>query len=145
MNGNPILLIADGDAELRDIYRRFFVKHEFEVETSPDALDCLEKVRQLKPALLVLDKELRWGGSDGVLALLRGESLTLGLPVILTDTADRDWSFAEFIRPPVVDQMAKPFILADLLKSIRSAIAKRGKSEPSCPDRVPGNPEPRAE
>ncbi len=145
MNGNPILLIADGDAELRDIYRMFFVEHEFEVETSPDALDILDKLRRLKPALLVLDEQLRWGGSDGVLALLRREHPTLGIPVILTDTAGSPRSFAESIGLPIVDQMAKPFMLAGLLKSIRSAITERGKPEPSCPDRVPGKPGLRAE
>jgi DNA-binding response OmpR family regulator len=67
---NQTLLIAEGDAELCDVYRRFFARQGFDVETASDALDCVEKLRRVPPAVLVLDWELRWGGGDGVLAWL---------------------------------------------------------------------------
>ena len=70
------LLIADRDAELCDVYRRFLTDRGYEVETSSDGLDCLRKLRQVTPAVLVLDLELLWGGGDGVLAWLREESLS---------------------------------------------------------------------
>jgi DNA-binding response OmpR family regulator len=81
------LLIADGDAELCDIYRQFLTARGYEVETSSDGLNCLRKLRQVTPAVLLLDLELRWGGGDGVLDWIREESPTHGIPVILTATA----------------------------------------------------------
>ena len=130
------LLIADGDAELCDLCRRFLTARGYDVETSLDGLDCLEKLRRLEPAVLVLDPELLWGGGDGVLAWLREESLMPGIPVILTATAGYPQDFAEFTEPPVVDYLPKPFALTALLEKVRSAVAKKGHRELSTPNHV---------
>jgi two-component system phosphate regulon response regulator OmpR len=134
------LLIADGDAELCYLYRRFFTERGYEVKTSSDGLDCLEKLRRVEPAVLVLDLELRWGGGDGVLAWLREQSPAPGMPVVLTATAGNPLDMAEFKDPPVVDYLPKPFALTALLESIRSTVANKGRREPSNLDRVPGYP-----
>ena len=133
----PSLLIADGDAELCDLYRRFLAERGYEVETSSDGLDCLRKLRQLTPAAFVLDLTLHWGGGDGVLAWLREENPTHRIPVIVTATAGCPEDLAEFIEPPVVRFLPKPFALTALLESVRSAIAMNGQREPSNPHRVP--------
>jgi DNA-binding response OmpR family regulator len=130
------LLIADGDAELCDLYRRFLAERGYEVETSSDGLDCLRKLRQLTPAAFVLDLELHWGGGDGVLAWLREENLTHGIPVILTTTAGCPHDLADFSEPPVVECLPKPFALAALLESVRSAVATKAQGERSNPNRV---------
>jgi DNA-binding NtrC family response regulator len=130
------LLIADGNADLCDLCRRSFTERGYEVETSSDGLDCLKKLRQVTPAAFVLDLELRWGGGDGVLAWLREESLMPGIPVILTATAGFPLDLAEY-DPPVVDYLPKPFALTALLESVRSAVAKRERREPSNLNRVP--------
>jgi DNA-binding response OmpR family regulator len=114
------LLIADGDAELCDLYQRFLTDRGYEVETSSDGLDCLRMLHQMTPAALVLDLELRWGGGDGVLAWLREDGLMPGIPVILTATAGYAQDFAEFIEPPVVAYLPKPFALTALLECVRS-------------------------
>ena len=134
------LLIADRDAELCELFRRFLTERGYEVETSTDGLDCLAKLRQVTPAVLVLDLELLWGGGDGVLAWLREESPAPRIPVLLTATAADPPDMAEFNEPPVVDYLPKPFALAGLLERIRSAVAKKGRREPSNLDRVPGYP-----
>jgi DNA-binding NtrC family response regulator len=132
------LLIADGDAELCDVYGQFFAECGYEVETSTNGLGCLGKLRQSMPAALVLDLEIRWGGGDGVLDWMREVSPAHGIPVILTATAGFPQRVAEFLEaPPVVDYLTKPFALSTLLEKVRSAIAKNGRSEPSDPHLVP--------
>ena len=66
------LLIADADVELCDLYGRFLTELGYEVATSSDGLDCLQKLRQVTPAALVLDLDLRgeevrasWPGCAG--------------------------------------------------------------------------------
>ena len=118
----PIVLITDGNTELCEIYSYFLTKHGYEVETSADGLDCLAKLRRAKPAVLVLDQELRWGGSDGVLAWLRDESPTPGIPVILTTTSHSPRLLSELSGPPVMRCLQKPFSLAVLLESVCSAV-----------------------
>jgi DNA-binding response OmpR family regulator len=125
------LLIADGDAELCDLYRRFLAERGYEVETSSNGLDCLRKLRQLTPAAFVLDLELHWGGGDGVLAWLREESPTHGIPVILTATAGFPQGFAGISEPPVVECLPKPFTLAALLERVRSAVATSLRPNPN--------------
>jgi DNA-binding response OmpR family regulator len=116
------LMIADGDAELCDVYRAFFTKLGYEVETASGGLDCLEKLRRVTPAVLVLDLDLPWGGGDGVLAWMREGSAAAGIPVVLTSTAGYPEDRAEHIEAPVVEYLAKPFALAALLDSVRSLV-----------------------
>jgi len=136
MSVNPTILIADGDAKLCDVYRRFFVERGYEVESASDGLDCLMKVRQVMPAVVVLDLELRWGGGDGVLAWLREESPAPGMPVVLTARAGYPLDTDEFKDPPVVDCLPKPFGLTALLESVRSTFARRERREPSNLNRI---------
>ena len=137
MRVNQTLLIADRGAELCEVFRRFLTNRGYEVETSTDGLDCLAKLRQVTPAVLVLDLELPWGGGDGVLAWLREGSPAPGMPVVLTTTAGYPLDMAGFKDPPVVDYLPKPFALTALLESVRSAVARRGRREPSNLNRVP--------
>jgi two-component system response regulator MprA len=121
---NQTLLIADGDAELCDGYRRFFACQGFDLETASDGLDCVEKLRRVTPAVLVLAWELRWGGGDGVLAWLRDEGARSGVAVVLTTTAGCPPLLAAFTEPPVVDHLCKPFELTALLERVRSAVTR---------------------
>jgi hypothetical protein len=66
----PRLLIADSDAELRDVFRRFFSGSGFDVATAGAGLECLEQFRQFLPDVLVVEREMPWGGGEGVLGRL---------------------------------------------------------------------------
>src|SRR5262249_55485433 len=115
----PTLLIAESDAALRDAYRRFFTGRGYDVEAAADGLDCLEKRGRLRPIECVLDRELRCGGADGVLAWLREERATSGVSVVLSATACPPPDVAVDIEPPVVQFLPKPFMLTALLESVR--------------------------
>ena len=54
----PRLLIADGDADLCHVFQEFLAERGDEVETAVDGLSCLDKVRWIQPAVLLLDREL---------------------------------------------------------------------------------------
>jgi DNA-binding response OmpR family regulator len=127
----PLLIIADDDAELLALSQRFLSARGYNVETTSDGLDCLEKLRRLAPEVLVLDLELRWGGGDGLLARLREESTRPWIPVVLTATAGYPQDLAAFIEPPVVDYLPKPFALTALLDRVRSAVATTRRGQPS--------------
>jgi DNA-binding response OmpR family regulator len=134
----PALLIADGDVELCDFCHRFFSEEGYEVAIASDGLDCLEKLRRVRPAALVLDLDLRWGGGDGVLAWLRDERAASGVGVVLTATAGSAPDVAE---PPVVKFLPKPFALMTLLECVRAAVAGKGREQPFNPYRAAACPE----
>jgi DNA-binding response OmpR family regulator len=137
----PTVLIAESDAELRDACRRFLTGRGYDVETAADGLDCLEKLRRVTPVVLVLDRGLRWGGADGVLAWLREGGATSEVSVVLTATAGNPPDVAGDIEPPVVAFLTKPLGLAALLESVRGLMARTGRERPFNSNRVSAAPE----
>ena len=68
------VLIAEADAKLCMAYERMLAGSGLLIETAVDGLDCWSKLRARCPDALMIDMDLRWGGSDGVLARLREDS-----------------------------------------------------------------------
>jgi DNA-binding response OmpR family regulator len=125
----PLLVIAEGDRELREVYRRFLAERGYDVATAADGLECLEKLRRLMPAVLVLDRELCWGGGDGVLAWLREQCAMPRVAVVLTATAGCPPEVVGDLRRPVVQLLPKPFPLTALLESVQAAVAEHRREE----------------
>lgn len=109
----PTLLFADADRELREIYPSLLSHKGFVVETAGDGLECLAKLRQFMPDLLILDLELPWGGGDGVLGVMREDPRLQAVRVVLTSTAAGNLD--SVTSPPVVLTLPKPFPLSALL------------------------------
>jgi DNA-binding response OmpR family regulator len=126
----PTVLIADGDVDLCDLYRQFLCERGYAVETASDGLDCLAKLRRLRPAAIVLDWQLHWGGGDGVLSLLREESALSAIPVVLTATAGYPMDATDNMEPPIVSFLPKPFALTTLLETVRAALTQEHRIEP---------------
>jgi DNA-binding response OmpR family regulator len=79
----PTVLVADTDELLVAAYRAFFVVEGFQVNWVTDGVSCLESLRQHPPEVLILDAELPWGGSSGVLEVMRQDSTIAFVPVVL--------------------------------------------------------------
>lgn len=135
----PDLLVAEGDIELCRIFQRFLTKQGYQVATAVDGLECLEKLRQAAPAVLILDRELCWGGGDGVLAWLREENAALDVRVILTDTVGYGPEGAPAVQAPVVQFLPKPFALTALLESVRDAVTHRESTQRIDRPRIDGS------
>jgi DNA-binding NtrC family response regulator len=119
-----LLLLAESDAELREVYGGFLRNLGYEVVIAEHGLSCVEHLRQSVPEALVLDMDLVWGGGDGVLDWIRGNEGSCDVPVILTSAVDRRPRIADDAMPFVVGFLAKPFALTALRESVRAAIAK---------------------
>jgi DNA-binding response OmpR family regulator len=126
---NPMLLVAEGDPELREDYQRYLARCGYAVESAADGLECLDKLRRLMPAVLVLDRELRWGGGDGVLAWLREQDAFARASVVLTATAAAPADAYALVRRPVIKFLPKPFTLTALLESVRAAVVDNSREE----------------
>ncbi len=123
---SPTLLVAEGDAELCEIYQSYLSALGYEVETAANGLDCVETLRRMTPAALVLDRELCWGGGDGVLAWLREDETRSHIPVVLTTLAvGHSPENAENQNPPIVKFLRKPFALRTLFESVQAIVANR--------------------
>jgi DNA-binding response OmpR family regulator len=118
------VLITDQDVELARLYCRFLADNGFSAETATCGLECLRKVRQEDPHVLVLDRELPRGDAVGVLACLREDGLSL--PIILTTWNASQETIDRLVVPPVVFCLRKFFPLPELLDGIRFAVGRQG-------------------
>ena len=57
------VLIADDDAQIRELLELYLVKEGFAVEQAADGAEAILKAQQLKPDLIILD--IMMGGMDG--------------------------------------------------------------------------------
>lgn len=118
---NRTLLIAEADADLRDSYRALFNQHGYNVDMAFDGLECLAKIRQAAPDLLILDQQIPWGGGDGVLARLR-ESRAFRGPVIFTASERCCPTCDNYEELPVVSWLTKPLAFPELFEIVQSAM-----------------------
>jgi hypothetical protein len=63
-------LIADADESLQAVYRETLSQEGFAVTAAYSGLECVARLREYIPDVLVLEPCLPWGGGDGVIARL---------------------------------------------------------------------------
>ena len=112
------LLLANSDASLADIYRRFFSSKGYDVDVAENGLDCLDKI--VGADVVILDLDLPWGGGDGVLARMRDDPLITEIPVVLVASESSAARLAPLVVPPVIECLQKPFRLAELLDLVQA-------------------------
>ncbi len=52
---NPLILIAEDESALSGVLKSKLARHGFVVETAADGVEALEKIRRIKPQLVLLD------------------------------------------------------------------------------------------
>jgi DNA-binding response OmpR family regulator len=121
----PRVLIADPDADRLSAYRDFLAREGFEVETVGNAMECVRRLREFAPDLLVLAPFLPWGGGDGVLARVSEDRRLPRVPVIVLSSgedlaeAPRLWDF------PISEFHSQPVAPSLLARRIRLQLASR--------------------
>jgi CheY-like chemotaxis protein len=107
------VLIADSDHDMLPLYDRYFSANDCQVETAAGGVECMHKLSQFVPDVMVVDMHLLWGGGDGVLAAMKEDRSLAHIPVVLLDATD--------VAQGVVARHHKPVSLATLLSSVRQA------------------------
>jgi CheY-like chemotaxis protein len=135
----PRMLIADADSRLRDIYREFFSETGFCVETAADGLECLSRLRQFAPDVLLVDLEILWGDGEWAIACVQENRRLQLSPLLLVSGTDAPSQISLRTHVPADCCFQKPFRLNDVLGRIRSASEAPGTSGKTCGG---GNPLP---
>jgi CheY-like chemotaxis protein len=122
------ILVADGDPQLLRLLQVFLRGNGHEPETASDGLGTVQLLREFQPDVVLIERDLLWGGSDGVRALMREDAALTQIPLILmaTDLPSGDGHSSRASRsagnghsqasdlPPVAGWLRKPVRLADL-------------------------------
>lgn len=125
------IVIADPDRGLTDAYRAYLTERGFEAFTAADGVACVRLLRQVRPDLLLLAASLPWGGSDGVLALLKEDPrLRPAFVVLLVSPAER-LALYRLATSGVDDYRFKPFSPARLTQYAENLLGQ--PADCACP------------
>jgi DNA-binding response OmpR family regulator len=117
------VLIADPDESLQPLYRERLMQEGFELATASSGLECVARLREDVPDVLVLEPQLPWGGGEGVLAMM-GENPQLATVPTMVLTSCRDPRLLEAVaRFPVSDYQLKPMSSDRLIERLRAILA----------------------
>lgn len=112
----PVILVAASEPKISELCARTLGDRGFHVETASGGMDCLSKLREHRPAALVLDDDLARAGNDGVLARMQ-EGGAPATPTVLMGRTPQSTAST-----PVVATLEKPFHLDDLLDCVGRAM-----------------------
>jgi DNA-binding response OmpR family regulator len=117
------VLMADPDESLRPLYREPLLQDGFELATASSGLECVGRLRERAPDVLVLEPQLPWGGGEGVLAIMGDVPQLAAVPVMVL-TSCRDARVLEAVaRFPVSDYQLKPLAADRLAGRLRAILA----------------------
>ena len=83
----PSILVVEDEAALLTLLRYNLEKQGFRVEEATDGQEALLRIAESKPDLVLLDYELPELDGLEVIAALRGDASTRGIPVLLNSAA----------------------------------------------------------
>ncbi|MDE6740640.1 MAG: response regulator, partial [Lachnospiraceae bacterium] len=81
------IMIADDEAEIRDVLRLYLEKDGYEVLEAADGVEAMDKIQKEKPDLVILD--IMMPGLDGY-RVLRNIREDNNIPVIMLSAKDSD-------------------------------------------------------
>lgn len=117
------VLLADADTLLAKCYATHLSLLGFDVTTAGDGVECIARLREQIPNLVVLDAGLLWGRAEGVLALMMEQIDIPEIPVIVTyhQAGEQELPAVHSFR--VSDYAAKPLTPSQLVECIRELLA----------------------
>ncbi|WP_425400183.1 carbon storage regulator [Aeoliella sp.] len=117
------VLLADADISLARCYAAHLSLLGFEVTTAGNGVECIARLREQRPHLVVLDVGLLWGRAEGVLALMVEQIDVPEIPVIVTYDQFGEQGLPAVHSFRVSDYAAKPLTPSQLAKRIRELLA----------------------
>jgi len=123
------VLIADADSRLLEAYRDLLTREGIAVSTAQTGPECLNRLRDFAPDVLVLELDLKWGWGEGILALMIEGTDVPWVPVIILSTSHDPEVWARFAAFSVSEQHVKPVAPALLLQRVRRLLRKIARKE----------------
>ncbi|WP_250563320.1 SpoIIE family protein phosphatase [Sphaerisporangium fuscum] len=115
------VLIADDNADMRDYLTRLLGPH-YEITVVTDGQAALEAVRAGAPDLLVSDVMMPRLDGLQLVAALRADPRTAGVPVLLLSARAGQEASIEGLDAGADDYLVKPFSAAELLARVRANV-----------------------
>lgn len=119
----PIILVVDDDESMRDACTQILAKDGFQAETAKDGSSGLEKIKNSKPDLVLID--LKMPGINGIEVLERTKEVDPNIiTVVITGYATVE-SAVEAMKKGAYDFLPKPFTPDELRIIIKRGLERR--------------------
>lgn len=115
------ILIADDEAEIRDVLRLYLEKDGYDVTEAADGIEAMEKLRKESPDLAILD--IMMPGPDGY-RVLRNIRENNNIPVIMLSAKDTDADKILGLDLGADDYITKPFGPLEAVARVNSNIRR---------------------
>lgn len=120
----PRVLVAEDDPDVRSLVRRVLEAEGCAVDVVCDGQAALERCRQDRPDLLVLDVMMPRLTGFEVIAHLRQDAGSGTMPVLILSARDSESDIVSGFDLGISDYVTKPFRIAELRARVRSLIAR---------------------
>jgi len=121
----PRILIADDNPQGAELLEAFLAETDYEIEIAVDGEDTLNKVRDWKPDLILLDIMMPKLSGYEVCKKLRADEETKDIAILMVTALDQHSDIDRAVDVGTDDFLTKPIIKKDLLLRIESALKSR--------------------
>ncbi len=112
------VLVVDDEKHWMNLFRSILQDYNFEIFEAFDGKAGVEKAKQLKPELIILDNKMP--GMTGLEAarVFRSEPSLKNTPILMATAMDFSESMVDYVKMDVHDFIKKPFEVKDLMEKI---------------------------
>ncbi len=123
-----LIYVTEDEENIRELIRCTLESYGWQVQGFEDGAAMLSAVKEKLPSLILLD--IMMPGIDGITALklLKGDTATASVPVILISAKSEEFDKATGLDLGADDYITKPFGLLELTARVRAAL-RRKKSD----------------
>ena len=127
------ILVVDDEPQIRRILRTTLTGAGYEVDDARSGEEALEKVREFRPDLVLLDINMPGMGGLSACRALRADAL---MAIIMLTVRNSEQDKVKALDAGADDFVAKPFSTPELLARIRAALRRVPASPQSSPSRL---------
>ena len=127
------ILIVDDEPQIRRIMRTTLTGAGYEVEDAKSGEEALEKVRDFRPDLVLLDINMPGMGGLAACKAIRADT---NIAIIMLTVRNTDLAKVEALDAGADDYVTKPFSTPELLARIRATLRRTPASPQTSPSRL---------
>jgi DNA-binding response OmpR family regulator len=119
-----VVLVADDDADIRDLVAFKLEQAGFEVIAVEDGQTALDQARSRQPTLAVLDVSMPGLSGIDVCRMLRSDPATAGMLIIMLTARVQEQDVEGGFSAGADDYVTKPFSPRELVSRIQSLLSR---------------------
>ncbi len=132
----PRVLVVEDEADIAALIAYQLTREGFRVETASNADQALSSIGREVPDLVVLDRMLPEVSGDELLRLLRSESATQRIPVLILTAKREQEDRIEGLELGADDYLTKPFSPRELVLRVQSILRRVAEPSPEAGGRI---------